>query len=223
MSHAATNWAIQQRGLKPATKLVLWYLADRHNADTGRCDPSQERLAEDCEMSRAGLNLHLRTLEERGLIRRIRNVDPRTKRQERTSYQLAFEHDFSTPEGSLPSQDVDSAPQDVAEPSPKTGHGAVSRKSPKPCPKNRESRVQSLDTNPVREPGREPCARARGRETARAGPAAGSGAPVPARTGVHAAAPLASPFAPRPVDMERRRAFLDELAEEFPIVRRPPG
>ncbi len=24
MSHAATNWAIQQRGLKPVTKIVLW-------------------------------------------------------------------------------------------------------------------------------------------------------------------------------------------------------
>ncbi|SEG14890.1 hypothetical protein SAMN05421751_11282 [Jhaorihella thermophila] len=41
MSHYATTWAIRQRGLKPATKLVLWYLADRHNPDYG-CFPSQE-------------------------------------------------------------------------------------------------------------------------------------------------------------------------------------
>jgi hypothetical protein len=33
MSHRATNWAIQQRGLAPATKLVLWHLCDRHNPD----------------------------------------------------------------------------------------------------------------------------------------------------------------------------------------------
>ena len=39
MSHAATNWAIQQRGLKPATKIVLWFLCDRHNPDFG-CFPT---------------------------------------------------------------------------------------------------------------------------------------------------------------------------------------
>ena len=46
MSHAATNWAIQQRGLKPATKIVLWHLCDRFNPDFG-CFPTQERLAHD--------------------------------------------------------------------------------------------------------------------------------------------------------------------------------
>ena len=45
MSHAATNWAIQQRGLKPTTKIVLWHLCDRFNPDFG-CFPSQEQLAE---------------------------------------------------------------------------------------------------------------------------------------------------------------------------------
>ncbi|PKP62913.1 MAG: GntR family transcriptional regulator, partial [Alphaproteobacteria bacterium HGW-Alphaproteobacteria-8] len=35
MSHDATNWAIQRRGLKPATKIVLWHLCDRHNPDFG--------------------------------------------------------------------------------------------------------------------------------------------------------------------------------------------
>ena len=33
MSHAATNWAIQQRVLKPASKIVLSHLCDRHNLD----------------------------------------------------------------------------------------------------------------------------------------------------------------------------------------------
>jgi hypothetical protein len=31
MSHRATNWAIQQRGLAPATKLVLWLLIFTQN------------------------------------------------------------------------------------------------------------------------------------------------------------------------------------------------
>jgi DNA-binding MarR family transcriptional regulator len=62
MSHKATNWAFQQRGLKPAERVVLLCLADRHNPDHG-CFPSQEQLAADCEMSRSGLNVHLDALE----------------------------------------------------------------------------------------------------------------------------------------------------------------
>lgn len=73
MSHKATNWAIQQRGLMPATKLVLWYLCDRHNPDFG-CFPSQDQLAADAEISRASLNTHLEKLEIAGLIRRQRRM-----------------------------------------------------------------------------------------------------------------------------------------------------
>ena len=68
MSHRATNWAIQQRGLSPVTKLVLWHLCDRHNPDYG-CFPSQDQLAADVEISRASLNVHLEKLEAAGLIR----------------------------------------------------------------------------------------------------------------------------------------------------------
>ena len=135
MSHRATNWAIQQRGLEPATKLLLWQLADRHNADTGRCDPSQERLADDCEMSRATVNRHLKKLEAAGLIRRIQRLDPRTKRQASTAYLLAFDHDFTE------SQDETRA---------------VSQMVQEPCLKSDDSRVSDCDTNPVREPGKEP-------------------------------------------------------------------
>ena len=71
MSHAATNWAILQKGLKPATKIVLWFLCDRHNPDFG-CFPSQARLADDCEMSARSVRDHLTILEDRGLIRRIK-------------------------------------------------------------------------------------------------------------------------------------------------------
>ena len=35
MSHKATLWAIEQRGLKPTTKIVLWHLCDRFNPDFG--------------------------------------------------------------------------------------------------------------------------------------------------------------------------------------------
>lgn len=113
MSHAATHWAIQQRGLAPATKLVLWFLADRHNPDFG-CFPSQEQLARDCEMSRASVNRHLDELEARGLIRRERRVDPQTRRQLPTRYRLAFEAGFV----------VEPAAEPVPDPCPEMRHGS---------------------------------------------------------------------------------------------------
>jgi DNA-binding MarR family transcriptional regulator len=129
MSHYATTWAIRQRGLKPGTKLVLWYLADRHNPDYG-CFPSQESLARDAEMSRASVNRHLAALEEMGLIRRVRRTDPATGRVLATRYLLAFEDEF------------DEAPQ--TPPCLEMTHG--------PCLKSDESRVSDCDTNLVIEP-----------------------------------------------------------------------
>jgi hypothetical protein len=122
MSHLATNWAIQQRGLKPATKLVLWYLCDRHTTDYG-CFPSQLQLAQDAELSRSALNEHLLRLEEASLIRRIIRVDPRTKRQQSTRYLLAFEAEFAlepTPESGHGSDDTNA--EHEGEPSPESGH-----------------------------------------------------------------------------------------------------
>lgn len=154
MSHEATNWAIRQRGLKPAAKVVLWHLADRFHPDNG-CFPSQETLARDCELSRSALNEHLAALESAGLIRREQRRDERTNRQRSTCYRFAFEGDFAVPE----------AVEDAQKPCPETGHGAVSGNGAEPCPENAESRVRNPDTNPVREPVREPLgAQARERE-----------------------------------------------------------
>jgi hypothetical protein len=144
MSHDATNWAIKQRGLKPAAKVVLWHLCDRYHPDHG-CFPSQETLAADCEMSRSSLNEHLTELEAMGLIRREKRQDETTKRQKSTRYIFPFE---------------DGGPQPVERPCPEDGHGAVSGKSPEPCPENGESRVRNPDTNLVREPVIEPPVRA---------------------------------------------------------------
>ena len=145
MSHEATNWAIKQKGLKPATKIVLWHLCDRHHSDNG-CFPKQSTLAKDCEMSRASLNTHLDKLEEMGLIRREQIKDEATKKQRPTRYYFAFEEG----ENSVSKNETRPAK-------------AVSRKHEKPCPENGDSRVQNLDTkNSVREPVREPVsARAR--------------------------------------------------------------
>ena len=171
MSHYATNWAIQQRGLKPTTKIVLWHLCDRFNPDYG-CFPSQNRLAYDSEISRSTLNDHIGQLEAAGLLRRVPRIDPATKRQLPTRYILGFEPGF-TPVHVVPCPEIghgmagtketadctgtcgtDDRPE--VEPCPDFGHGidaeAVSGFSAKPCPEKAESRVRNPDTNLVREP-----------------------------------------------------------------------
>lgn len=175
MSHAATNWAIQQRGLKPTTKIVLWHLCDRFNPDFG-CFPSQEQLAEDCEISRSTLNEHLALLETAGLIRRVQRLNPGNKRQMPTRYILAFEPGFAqhqgapcpeTGHGSAAQDDLPFAPpENAAEiatspvhsqpPCPESGRGAVSDFDLEPCPENAPSRVRNPVSNLVREPVRKP-------------------------------------------------------------------
>lgn len=71
MSYAATQWAIDAPGLKPAAKMVLIWLARVNSAARG-CFPSQEWLAAKCEMARSTVVAHLATLERRGLISRVR-------------------------------------------------------------------------------------------------------------------------------------------------------
>lgn len=171
MSHAATNWAIQQRGLKPTTKIVLWHLCDRFNPDFG-CFPSQEQLAHDCEISRSTLNDHLTLLESAGLIRRVQRLNPGTKRQMPTRYILAFEPGFTqdravpgpetghgfdaTHTGEAEDSEITAISEDNSvdnpHPCPKSTHGAVSDFAPGPCPENADSRVRNPDSNLVREP-----------------------------------------------------------------------
>jgi len=175
MSHAATNWAIQQRGLKPTTKIVLWHLCDRFNPDYG-CFPSQERLAHDCEISRSTLNEHLGRLEVAGLLRRVPRINPVTKRQMPTRYILGFEPgiapDDPTPcpetgRGNISAENPFAETEKVADETPavpepclNSGHGngagPVSDFQADPCPENALTRVRNPDTNPVREPLREP-------------------------------------------------------------------
>lgn len=139
MSVEAVNWAFAQRGLKPAMKLVLVYLADCHNRHTKRCDPSQELLASECEMSRSTLNVHLKSLEEGGYIRRVQRSNSRTKTQKSTLYILGFDVDQP--------QDVDKA---VSEIRTRKTPRAVSGKQAKPCPENGQSRVRTVGHEPER-------------------------------------------------------------------------
>jgi len=70
MSGIALIWAANVKGLKPAAKIVLIQLADFHNKETGQCNPSAQRLADECEMGRATLFRHMTTLEQSGLVTR---------------------------------------------------------------------------------------------------------------------------------------------------------
>lgn len=153
MSHEATSWAFKQRGLKPSAKLVLLALADCHNPVFG-CFPSQAFLADACEINRDTVNTQLNLLEERGLIRRIRSIDPVTKRQRPTRYKLAFEGDFAANDDGSQSSNENENP--VSE-NPTRVKKAVSEIPAEPCRIYTESRVGNSDTNLVKEPIREPC------------------------------------------------------------------
>ena len=59
---------MKQVGLKPAAKIVLYWLADHHNGETGACFPSLATLAKECEMDKATVVRHLNKLEKDGLI-----------------------------------------------------------------------------------------------------------------------------------------------------------
>jgi hypothetical protein len=152
MSHRATIWAIQQRGLKPATKIVLWFLCDRHNPDFG-CFPTQARLADDAEMSISALNEHLARLEDLRLIHRVRVHDPRTHKRQATRYILGFEDGFPqepTPETGDGFSGTEEERGD--DPTPDSAHGAISGFSAKPSPDFVQSHLRNPETNLVREP-----------------------------------------------------------------------
>ena len=145
MSHQATAWAVnasQGRGLSWPAKGVLWHLADRHNPDHG-CFPSQKRLAEDCEVSQSQLNVHLAALERVGLIRRVRQLDPKTRRQLPTRYTFAFEPGFE------PVPDKEDAATDhqpdlplSPEPTPEIGVGIEAENEAEPTPISELSRLR---------------------------------------------------------------------------------
>ena len=152
MSHKATVWAIQQRGLKPATKIVLWFLCDRHNPDFG-CFPTQERLADDAEMSISALNAHLAKLEELRLIHRVRVHDPRTHKRQATRYILGFEDGFPQEPTPKTGDGISRTEEEQdADPTPDSGHGAISGFSANPSPDFAQSHLRNPETNLVREP-----------------------------------------------------------------------
>lgn len=74
MSYTASReaWkAVRGSKILPSARLVLLALADRHNQETGRCDPSLSRICEDTGLSERTVRSALRQLEKAKLIRTI--------------------------------------------------------------------------------------------------------------------------------------------------------
>ncbi|CAE6906290.1 Replication protein [Pseudomonas marincola] len=67
MSFQAMAWAVDLK-LPMREKFVLLMLANRTNHDTGRCDPSHKRIAEDCGMSVSSVKRAIQVLEDSGFL-----------------------------------------------------------------------------------------------------------------------------------------------------------
>jgi len=95
MSAEATFWAwslrIRKAGTRPAPlKLILLCLADCHNSDTGRCDPSEKYISRFTGVDKKTIPKAIEVLEELGLI--TVKHRPGTSKQ----YELNF-HRFPVP------------------------------------------------------------------------------------------------------------------------------
>ena len=67
MSFLCMAWASTQKTGSSTKKLLLLMLADRAN-ESGLCYPSQQRLADDCEMSRSTVVRNIKELEIAGFL-----------------------------------------------------------------------------------------------------------------------------------------------------------
>lgn len=157
MSHYAVNWALEQKDLKPAAKLVLICLADRHNKDTGECFPSQDRLAEDACVSRSSLNDQLNQLEALGYFTREKRIDPQTGRPLRTLYHLNIgftpapvDPDAQAEGAEIVAAEGSSEVSSMSEIRTRENAATVSENQGSPCPKNADIHVRNSDNNPVR-------------------------------------------------------------------------
>lgn len=88
MSFQAMAWAVGQK-LPMKEKFVLLMLANRTNHDTGRCDPSHRRIAEDCGMSPATVKRAIKELVAGGYL----SVENRVKNGEKQPNQYKLHLD----------------------------------------------------------------------------------------------------------------------------------
>lgn len=68
MSAKATFWAWEQQHIGSSAKLVLLCLADHHNADSGRCDPSEKFIADKTGLNVKTVNSAIKKLADLDLL-----------------------------------------------------------------------------------------------------------------------------------------------------------
>lgn len=139
MSFQSMAWAVRQK-LPCTQKMVLVMLADRHNDDTGRCDPSHDKLASDCGLSRRTVIDHIEALEKAGFL----SISRRSIDGYKTSNQYQLHIDFN------PSKDV----QDLHISSAATAHrsAATAHIDVQLSPKGSAATAHKPVKEPVREP-----------------------------------------------------------------------
>lgn len=93
MSFPALSWAVRQK-LPSTQKLVLLMLAERHNKDSGQCNPSLELLADDCGLSRRSVIDQIAKLQQAGYL----TVRHRAKESLRLPSQYVLHLEFGVPE-----------------------------------------------------------------------------------------------------------------------------
>ena len=130
MSAEATFWAWRQQGISASAKLVLLCLADCHNADTGRCDPSAKYIAEKSELNIKTIPAALHRLEEFGLI----SIQQRPGNS--PNYTLNITQNWDTPKTGVPKNGI---PQKRTEGTPKTGEGGTPKTGDKPITKPKKN------------------------------------------------------------------------------------
>lgn len=150
MSHAATDWAVRQRGISAVEARVLWHLADCHNPVLG-CFPSQAYLADNSEVDERTVRRTLVSLRSKRLI--SWDDSREGNRRGNNRYRLAFEPDFE------PFQPDNLSGSDCAS----TGHSDASQPD-KSDRLNRTPESAEPVIEPVTEPEREVRAGAVGQE-----------------------------------------------------------
>ena len=93
MSFPALSWAVRQK-LPSTQKLVLLMLAERHNKDSGQCNPSLELLADDCGLSRRSVIDQIAKLQDAGYL----TVRHRAKDSVKLPSQYVLHLGFGVPE-----------------------------------------------------------------------------------------------------------------------------
>jgi DNA-binding transcriptional MocR family regulator len=92
MSNAAVKWAFEAYVGNADEKQTLTALAYHHNGKTGLCCPSQDTLALETERSVDRIQKHLKSLEEKGLIKRERQYVKGYRTSDK--YTLAMDGNF---------------------------------------------------------------------------------------------------------------------------------